>query len=233
MREVVRFEPEAVLPAAADVLRGQGIPAGVTLDERVEGLLHSALSRVLELAQPVAVLEEVSADAFAGIYRGDGRNAAATPLEEVAPKAARLWLFAGTVGGSLSAEIQSLFTGDDLASAVMLDTAASAAAERLVEALERRLEDRASSRSRTAVLAYSPGYCGWHVSGQRALFAALEPEEIGITLNPSCLMQPLKSVSGVLVAGHPDIHLFDDDYPCCAECSTRDCRVRIARAKEV
>ena len=81
-------------------------------------------------------------------------------------------------------------------------------------------------RARSAVLAYSPGHRGWHVSGQRALFAALSPEEIGITLNSSCLMQPLKSVSGVLVAGHPDVHDFDDDFPFCSECSTRDCRVK-------
>lgn len=232
MREVVRLEPAAVLPAGADVLRAQGVPARVTPDGRVQALLDTALARALELAQPVAVLEEVPAVSFAAIYRGDGRNAGRTPLEEVYPKAGALWLFAGTVGEPLSAEIQRLFDANDLAAAVMLDATASVAAELMVAALERRLAARASERSRTAVLAYSPGYCGWNVSGQRALFAALAPEEIGITLNPSCLMHPLKSVSGVLVAGHPDIHDFDDDFPFCSECTTRDCRARIARAQE-
>ena len=82
------------------------------------------------------------------------------------------------------------------------------------------------------MLPYSPGYCGWHVSGQGRLFGALCPEEIGIRLNASFLMQPLKSVSGVLVAGAPEIHDFDDDFDFCAECTTRECRVRIARALE-
>jgi len=233
MREVVRLEPAAVLPAGSDVLRAQGVPASATPDARVQALLDVALARVLELAQPVAVLEEVPAESFAAVYRGDGRNADRTPLEEVYPQAGSLWLFAGTVGERLSAEIQRLFDDGDLPAAVMLDAAASEAAELMVAALERRLAARRNGRPRNAVLAYSPGYCGWHVSGQRALFAALAPEEIGITLNSSCLMHPLKSVSGVLVAGHPDIHDFDDDCPFCSECSTRDCRVRIARVQEV
>ncbi len=113
----------------------------------------------------------------------------------------------------------------------MLDAVASAAAERLVERLEHRFATAATGGPRPAVLAYSPGYCGWHVSGQRALFGALDPAEIGITLNESCLMQPLKSVSGVLVAGRAEIHDFDDDFPCCSLCSTRECRNRIDRIR--
>ncbi len=233
MREVVRLQPAAVLPAAADVLRGQGVPPGAALNGSVHELLDAALARVLELAQPVAVLEEVTAESFAATYRGEGRNAASTPLDEIVPRARRLWLFAGTVGDRLSADIQILFSAGDPAAAVMLDAAASEAAELLVGRLEQELAVRASGRSRTAVLAYSPGYCGWHVSGQRALFAALAPEEIGITLNSSCLMEPLKSVSGVLVAGRPDVHAFDDDFPFCGECTTRDCRRRIARVEGV
>ena len=233
MREVVRLEPAAVLPAAAGVLRAQGVPAGAALSGAVQELLDAALSTVPELAAPVAVLEEVSTEAFTAIYRGEGRNANATPLDEIVPRASRLWLFAGTVGERLSATITSRFAGGDPAAAVMLDAAASEAAELLVGHLERELAARASGRSRTAVLAYSPGYCGWHVSGQRALFAALAPSEIGITLNESCLMAPLKSVSGLLVAGHPDVHEFDDDFPFCGECTTRDCRLRIARVQGV
>jgi hypothetical protein len=78
------------------------------------------------------------------------------------------------------------------------------------------------------VLTYSPGYCGWHITGQRALFARLKPEEIGIKLTASCLMRPLKSVSGVILAGEREAHLFDDSYPFCDECADRPCRARIA-----
>jgi hypothetical protein len=56
----------------------------------------------------------------------------------------------------------------------------------------------------------------------------LRPEEIGITLRESCLMEPLKSISGVLVAARPEDHRFDNTYQFCRTCSTQTCRSRIA-----
>jgi hypothetical protein len=80
----------------------------------------------------------------------------------------------------------------------------------------------------TAVLPYSPGYCGWNVTGQRALFAHLDPHELGITLNESCLMHPVKLVSGVLVLAPIEAHDFNPAFPCCATCITLDCQERAA-----
>jgi hypothetical protein len=83
----------------------------------------------------------------------------------------------------------------------------------------------------TVFLRYSPGYCGWDITGQRQLFQALRPEEIGITLRESCLMEPLKSISGVLVAARPEDHRFDNTYPFCSACTTKTCRSRTAEMR--
>jgi len=135
-------------------------------------------------------------------------------------------LFTATVGGRVTAAIRGLFERNEPALAAMLDSAASAAADRLAELLGLRVLAGAGNGRR--VLAYSPGYCGWHVSGQRALFAALGPEEIGVTLNASFLMEPLKSVSGVLVSAVPEVHRFAAAYPFCADCRDQPCRARMA-----
>jgi hypothetical protein len=82
-------------------------------------------------------------------------------------------------------------------------------------------------------LRYSPGYCGWDITGQRQLFRALRPEEIGITLRESCLMEPLKSISGVLVAARPEVHRFDNNYPFCRVCTMRTCRSRMAGIRNI
>jgi hypothetical protein len=66
------------------------------------------------------------------------------------------------------------------------------------------------------------------VSGQEALFARLRPDEIGISLNDSCLMHPIKSVSGVLVLAPPEAHDFSPAFPCCTNCTTLDCQERVA-----
>ena len=82
-----------------------------------------------------------------------------------------------------------------------------------------------------AVLSYSPGYCGWHISAQQKLFQYLRPGDIDISLNDSYLMTPLKSVSGVLVAGRKEIHYFDNSYPFCQDCKVESCLERMERVR--
>jgi hypothetical protein len=113
----------------------------------------------------------------------------------------------------------------------MLDAAASEGTEMAAAMLESSyrewLEESGTIDPAHGVLRFSPGYCGWHISGQGKLFEYLEPGEIGISLGSSYLMQPLKSITGVIVTGPRDIFMFDDDYPFCVDCRDRSCRERI------
>ncbi|MEJ2580665.1 MAG: vitamin B12 dependent-methionine synthase activation domain-containing protein [Acidobacteriota bacterium] len=171
--------------------------------------------------------QPISKPNFEGLYPGEGHNDEDTPLEYVIEGAVSLALFAVTLGEEISERIADLFVGGELADAFILDQIASFAADHLalVAGEKFRIED---GREELSVLPYSPGYCGWHVSGQRALFARLEPEAIGISLNDSCLMQPIKSVSGFLVLAPIEAHTFSPSFPCCATCTTLACQERIA-----
>lgn len=227
MRQRVEWIPGESLPARADVLHLQGLDEDDEVPSRIDALLDAALARYLELAEPRAVLATISAAEFAQVYRGDGHNAPDTPLEQIYPRAHKLALMTATVGARVTARVRELFDERDVALGCMLDAVASAAANRLADLLARRFADMCPDLE-DRVLPYSPGYCGWHVSGQRALFRVLKPEEIGVVLNTSCLMQPLKSVSGVLVAGAAAIHKFRPTYPFCDSCQDKQCRGRMA-----
>lgn len=231
MDQVLTFALDEVAPAREVVLAEQGMPAGAVVSERVGALFAAAAVLLRRTAAPRGVLAEISAADFAQVYAGDGRNESPTPVGDIYGRAGSLALFAVTLGDEVSREISRRFANHELALACMLDAAASVAADHLAAAIERRyaaaLVGAGAHAAATAVLRYSPGYCGWHVSGQRRLFAALRPEGIGITLGESCLMQPLKSVSGVLIAGQKEIHQFMDSYPFCDECGTRGCRERL------
>jgi hypothetical protein len=232
MREILELEPSEAMPKPEAVLRMQGIPEGARTRASVRTLLEEALRQYRSLARPRAVWADVSVEAFAEIYQGEGQNAPETPLELVYPRAAHLVLFALTVGEGVSEATSRLLRENEPALGAMLDAVASEGADRAVRWLERRLIASLLGRGAVApgskVLAYSPGYCGWHVTGQRKLFARLQPGEIGVSLNQSCLMRPLKSVSGVLLAGDPSIHFFDNAYAFCADCTTQECRDRMA-----
>jgi hypothetical protein len=235
LRETFQLAAAAQPPQEGRVLASQGIPAGAEVSERILRLVGQARELYASLARPRCLIAEIGREEFAELYRGEGRNEPDTPLGKIHPRADRLALFAATMGGRVSRRIGELFTDNDPALAVMLDAIASDRAEWAAEAAARYYLDRlvcgGAALSPTFVLAYSPGYCGWHITGQRRLFAYLRPEEIGITLNDSCLMQPLKSVSGVLVAGSAAIHEFEDDFDFCSECGTHNCRERIAAIK--
>jgi hypothetical protein len=214
------------------VLRTQGIPEGHRIPERVEVLVETARELYQELARPTGVMAEISVAEFREVYEGGGRNAASSPLPEIAGKADRLALFAATLGEPISRKIDELFRGNDAPLGCMLDGIASERADSAANLLGRTfleslLQD-GEADSRTRVLPYSPGYCGWHITGQKRLFAFLDPGRIDIELNASCLMSPIKSVSGVLVAGPPPAHAFRNDFDFCLDCATWECRERIA-----
>ncbi len=226
MRERAEFPIGDAMPPREGVLERMGMSSAPDVSSRTGALVASATAEFERLAEPRGLVEDVSIEEFAVLYAGDGRNTHETPLEQIYPRADALALFVATLGAGVSARISELFALRDMASGFVLDAVASVAADLLTERLADRYGERVSSAS-TRVLGYSPGYCGWHISAQRKLFERLRPGEIGVTLNDSFLMQPLKSVSGVLVAGAAAIHRFRPEFSCCAVCATRQCVPRM------
>jgi hypothetical protein len=231
MRQKVKISVAQIKPDPKGVFQSQGIPAGTQPSDRVKILYDSAETLFYKMAAPIGIMADISRDDFAAIYPGSGMNEPDTPLEHIFPQAGHLALFAFTLGIAISREIENQFKAKNLALAYMLDSVASYSTDKAAEAGQKIFLDdlllKGNAGESTRVLLYSPGYCGWHVSGQEKLFEYLKPEEIGITLNESYLMIPLKSISGVLVAGSADIHRFNNHFPFCALCRTRNCRERM------
>jgi len=233
MTPVVQLNRSDILPEREAVLRFQGMAEGATVQGQVAALLTEALDIFNKTCEPMGVIEELSTNEFREIFRGEGENNRDTPLDHIFPQADALALFALTVGGEVSRRIEDLFAENDFALGYMLDTVASLAADKAVEVCEASflhdLVQRRLTRPDQRALGYSPGYCGWHLTGQKKLFQYLQPKKIGITLNDSCLMTPLKSVTGVLAAGRKDIHLFETNYTFCRDCKTYSCRQRMKK----
>lgn len=227
MRRVVRVDATSVLPPRARVLARAGVPEGRTPSARILGLLARASDLFLAEAAPVGIVEEVSPDTFLALCR-DGRNGPPSVVETVAPRARRLALFAATVGEPVCARIRTLFAEGDAPLGLLLDAVASEAATELAEEIGETLVAGDDAGSGLAVLGYSPGYCGWPLTGQRELFARLRPADAGIALSGSALMSPVKSVSGVLVAAPPEAHRFRPGFDFCEACAERTCLDRMA-----
>jgi len=235
MREIIEILATDITPSVKQVLRGQGIPSSARVNATTAELALKAASGFVKLASPCGIIAEISRDDFMSVFEGEGDNAEPTPLANVFSSANSLALFAVTIGETICKEIRRLFDCTDYAQGAMLDSAASEGTQLLADEIETRfrrylLKSERLDPSQTT-MQFSPGYCVWHITAQRRLFEILDPRQIGINLSDSCLMQPLKSISGVLVAGKRDIFDFEDNYEVCGDCRSHSCRERKAIAQ--
>jgi hypothetical protein len=231
MSQIIYFRTEDVLPEREKVLPHIGIPKHIPAPYTSLELFSKCFDIFQQIVQPVGIIKEISIDLFEKVYQGEGLNAKDTPLQHIYPRADYLLLYALTMGKNVCEKIDSLFSIHDYAEGAMLDAIASIAADDAVNLLDEYYQPisqlMSSPKNDFIFLGYSPGYCGWHISSQRKLFELLEPEQIGITINESFLMQPIKSVSGILVGGEKNIHFFKNDFLFCDDCKSYSCLIRM------
>ncbi|MBC8384574.1 MAG: hypothetical protein H8E57_03535 [Candidatus Cloacimonetes bacterium] len=228
MSKIIHFRSEDIEPEKEIIFKENGYLSNQNVPEKIQNLYDDSLKIFRETSSPVGIISDISKEEFTEIFTGEGNNSDETPIQNIYQKAENLSLFAVTLGKQVSDKIRELFRENDFALGHLLDCIASLSADNAVRKLEElTTESTEKHREEIETLAYSPGYCGWHISGQKKLFESLQPEKIGITLNGSFLMIPLKSVSGVLISGQKDIHRFRNDFSFCATCKTQSCGERM------
>ncbi len=231
MRRIVNLSVDEVTPSQAEVLENQGMAGRRTVPARILTLLDSAIDLFRQLAEPQGVMEDWSITGFKPIYDGNALNAPECPVPLIVERADAMALFAATMGTALAAKSNELFAQGGAALGYMLDAVNTSGAERLGRSMCRRFMEILPGDLRQSkaikVQYYSPGHCGWHLSGQSKLFEALHPDEIGIEIKSGWAMQPVKSISGVLVAAEIEIHRFRSDFPFCKDCKEHKCGPRL------
>lgn len=142
-------------------------------------------------------------------------------------KVEQIAVMVATLGPSFDAWLHAFFTKGDPVSGYIVDAIGSEAVESLVNYTFDHLQNNLPVDSWALTNIFSPGYCGWEVQEQKALFSLLPDQFCGIRLTDSFLMQPIKSISGMVGMG-PGVKKVD--YPC-SLCSMTDCYKRRTAAK--
>lgn len=112
-----------------------------------------------------------------------------------------LALYVSTAGHGMERWSSQLMAEGDMMQGFVVDAIASELVEKASVWLEKRIAESMKPREWSLTNRYSPGYCDWPVSDQHNLFSLLPPGFCGITLTPSALMVPVKSLSGVIGLG--------------------------------
>lgn len=124
----------------------------------------------------------------------------------------RYAFFVATAGENFEQLRKATEESGDMVKAYIADSIGSVIAEKTADRMEDALNSLLAQVEWNHTNRFSPGYCGWHVSAQHDLFALFpDGKPCGVTLTPSALMIPIKSVSGVIGLGKNVRHL---DYTC-------------------
>ncbi len=134
-------------------------------------------------------------------------------------------VFVATCGAEFDDWLQRQKNSGDILDQFVADAVGSEIAEAAARAMLLQLAGETACSGMRISNSYSPGYCGWHIREQRQLFSLLPPAPCGITLNDSCLMLPIKSVSGLIAIG-ADV----EKHPyACSICGRKECYKKRAR----
>ncbi len=133
-------------------------------------------------------------------------------------------VFVATIGSAMERLARRWIRGTRAMHGVIIDAIASETTEAAANLCEEQIREWAAERGLAITPRYSPGYCGMLVSQQRSVFASLPTRDIGVRLTPSCLMMPIKSLSGLLGIAPAD-KVGPNVYPC-QLCDHPDCMQR-------
>jgi hypothetical protein len=110
-------------------------------------------------------------------------------------------IFLCTAGPEIGERAKILINEKDFLKGYIFDIAGSEIVEAAADLMQEHLKKEMAAAGNLITNRFSPGYCGWHVSEQHKLFSLIPENFCGIKLNDSALMQPIKSVSGVIGIG--------------------------------
>ena len=110
-------------------------------------------------------------------------------------------VFVTTVGQKFDQWSKTFREEDNMLYAFIADSLGSVLAEATVDLLVKQLEYDMNRNNLKITNNYSPGYCDWMLVEQKKLFGFLPDKFCGIQLTDSCLMLPVKSVSGIIGIG--------------------------------
>jgi hypothetical protein len=136
-------------------------------------------------------------------------------------------VFLCTAGEELGIRTRKAMKDGDLLTGYIYDVAGSVIVDAAADFMQNELELSVNLSGKKITNRYSPGYCGWYVAEQHKLFQLVPDNYCGIRLTESALMDPVKSISGIIGIG---ANVKMNPYTC-GLCEMKNCVYR--KKKEI
>lgn len=208
---------------SAEIVRSLGYPPDTTPPAHVVRTVDQILTEAHPYLEPRGTYALYAVTTQTARALEIGGATIAGDIGEFLAGADRIAVFMVTAGSEITRRAEARCRAGDALAGLALDAIGSWAAEAAAEALMMHLASQLGPNE-SFTLRYSPGYCGMDLAQQRTLFQLAPAGAAGISLLPSLLMQPLKSISGIVGLGPRDavgMHLSP-----CERCPQVGCHMR-------
>ena len=192
---------ETIIPIR-EVVKRMGYPNDAAVPDPIRTILNDALSVASRLMKPRAVYRIcpiVSNDENRIVFQNTDFILQSRQVARLLRDSRAVVFLAATVGIELDREITSQMDRGDATEGFMLDSIGSETVEAAVDMLHWEILRKQIEKSRFSVTPrFSPGYGDWPLTVQKDLLGLCGASLIGVSVTPSSLMIPRKSVSAVL-----------------------------------
>ncbi len=198
------------------------------IDEHAATLMEQYIGECLQVSSPagayilVEALESSSAEhiSIPGITFNSGRI-----IHKMLHHADYYALFIVTAGPGPENLARSLISEGNYLEGYIADLLASALVDSAADQVQEQVRNFVHEQGLKITNRYSPGYCSWSVAEQQKLFRLFPGGCCGISLSDSSLMNPMKSISGIIGVG---ANVAYRDYTC-EICPMKECQFRKVR----
>ncbi len=135
----------------------------------------------------------------------------------------KIAFFLCTAGPDISIISRRMMNEKDLLAGYVYDVIGSVSVEKAMDKIQEQFGKEMNAIGNKITNRYSPGYCGWKTSDQFKLFKIFPKDFCGVRLTESALMDPIKSVSGIIGIG-PNVEYHEYHCELCdaVNCIYRD-----------
>jgi hypothetical protein len=221
------IDKSRIMVDPGEILKHLGEQQG-GVDTHTAGLVKHFITESLRISTPAGVfvlaeaLESSSAEKISipGLAFDSGKI-----IHKMLRHSESYVFFLVTAGPEPENLARSLMTEGSYLEGYIVDLAASAIVDLAADQIQEQVRNLAENRGVKITNRYSPGYCSWNVVEQQKLFSLFPEGCCGISLSESSLMNPVKSVSGIIGIG---TEVAYRDYTC-EICPMLNCHFRKVR----
>jgi hypothetical protein len=200
-----RVESVAEPVDRAEVLRYLGYSPSAGPSEQLANLLDATIQEAAALAEAKATFAVFpvlwSGKKVLRLATSAGETEFHGAIGEFLGPVAWVAAFIASAGPKVESRSRELMAEGDYLGGLVYDAVGSERAEAAESVVIALLREQLAKVHLDLTLPYSPGYCGMALTEQRKLFGLFGGQTLGVSLSAHCLMQPVKSISGLIGIG--------------------------------